>query len=86
MTYETRAVEIDSRDWILLTNKIAMIQFNSNMIMVINSSGSTPSDNNSGFNMVDGEKYINSKAGLYIWVKSSGGSSEDKYVIIAEEV
>ena len=83
MAYSTTTVPVTSTvDWTLITSKVALLQFNSDMYMAI-SSGVTPTSE--GFRMTNGEKYVNSLDGVYVWAKAIEGSNDVHSVRVAED-
>lgn len=86
MAYVTRKQPLTDT-WALVTNKVAMIQFNDKSFMQI-TSGEEPTGLY-GFNMDRNEKYINSRDGISIWVKvhsKSVGGPYDDSVIVLEDI
>ena len=67
MAYSTKTVTVNST-WTLVTNKVALLQFNDDMYMAI-SSGDMPIDN-VGFKMQGNEKYVNGMDGISVWAKT----------------
>lgn len=83
MAYITKTVPITA-NWTLVTNKVALLQFNDKMHMVI-TSGAAPSES-VGFVMSALEKYVNTTDGLSIWAKALAGGSGNESVRVAEDV
>lgn len=67
MAYGTRTVNIGT-DWTKITNKVALLQFNNAMLMVL-TGGTTPTDE-AGFVMEVNEKYINNSTSITVWGKT----------------
>ena len=84
MAMTTRTVTLPTDDWTLITSKIALLQFNDEMDMAV-TEGTTPSEL-VGFNMVRGEKYVNSTDGIAVWAKRRAGGSNIESVRVAEDV
>ena len=87
MAYVTRKQHLTD-EWSLVTNKVAMIQFNDKSFMQI-TSGEVPTELH-GFNMARDEKYINSQAGVSVYAKvhskSIGGSYDDSVIVLEDIV
>ena len=83
MAYTDKVVLVGS-DWTLITDKLALIQFNDEMEMYVNE-GDTPTAT-TGFLMEVNEKYINSMAGVCVWAKSKQGGTNVESVRVVEDV
>lgn len=71
MAYVTTTVTV-GLNWTFITNKIAMLQFNNKMQMVLNGGG-TPTDT-IGFMMDTHEKYINNSVLISVWARLLPGA------------
>ena len=84
MAYST-STKIIGTDWTLVTNKVAMLQFNDDMYIAI-TDGTLPSEQ-VGFYMVTHEKYINSLAGISVYAKSMPNRGTGKESVrVAEDI
>ena len=87
MAYVTRKQQLTDT-WTLVTDKVAMIQFNDKSFMQI-TSGEIPTELY-GFNMARDEKYINSQNGISVWAKvhsnSVGGAYNDSVIVLEDIV
>ena len=81
MAFVTKTVKIES-DWLLVTNKVAMLQFNDTMHMAL-TSGEVPTET-VGFVMKAGEKYVNSSSEVSVYAKSLRGGTAIESVRVAE--
>jgi hypothetical protein len=84
MAMTTRTVTLPTDDWTLITSKIALLQFNDEMDMVV-TDGTAPSES-VGFTMIRNEKYVNSTDGIAVWAKRRAGGSNKESVRVAEDV
>lgn len=80
----TRTVALSTDGWTLITNKIALLQFNDEMDMAL-TDGTVPSEV-AGFNMARGEKYVNSTDGIAVFAKRKAGRTSIESVRVAEDV
>jgi hypothetical protein len=83
MAYEMKTVAVGT-DWTLITDKVALLQFNDEIEMAL-TSGLTPTDT-IGITMDAKEKYINSAAGVSVWAKAKRGGTGVESVRVAENV
>ena len=87
MAYVTRKQHLTDT-WSLITNKVAMIQFNDKSFMQI-TNGEVPTELH-GFNMARDEKYINSIDGTYVWAKvhskAVGGMFDDSVIVVEDDL
>lgn len=82
MAYLTKTIEVN-RDWTLITNKPALLQFNEAMEVILND-GDTPTET-AGFRMIKYEKYVNTTTGVHVWGRTFIGTIGSKTVRVAEE-
>lgn len=83
MGYATKTVNLTSDEWILVTEKPALIQFNDVMYMAL-TDGGVPAEA-VGFKMGKDEKYVNTTTGVNVWVKRIYGGTSIESVRVAEE-
>lgn len=55
------------KDWELVTNKVACIQANEEIYLLLNE-GEVPTEK-TGFSLAIGESYTNGRDGIYVWAK-----------------
>lgn len=72
-------------EWTEITNKIAMLQFNS--VCYMHLGGQTPPDEDAvGFLMPRNEIYINGSDEVTIWVKLLSEGTKDNTIVLVEKV
>ena len=81
MAMTTKTVMIGS-EWTVVTNKVALLQFNDDMTMALGTAVA-PSDP-VGFSMSRNEKYVNAADGIVIWAKAKSGGTGTESVRVAE--
>ena len=82
MAMTTKTVMIGN-EWTVVTNKVALLQFNDDMTMALGTAAA-PSDP-VGFSMSRNEKYVNAADGVVIWAKAKGGGTGTESVRVAED-
>ena len=82
MAMMTKTVLVGT-DWTAVTNKVALLQFNDEMMMSLGTAVA-PTDP-VGFAMARGEKYVNTSDGIVVWAKSKAGGTGTESVRVAED-
>ena len=82
MAMTTKTVMIGS-EWTVVTNKVALLQFNDDMTMALGTTVA-PSDP-VGFSMSRNEKYVNATDVVVIWAKAKAGGTGTESVRVAED-
>lgn len=80
---ETKLIKV-GKEWTLITNKLAMIQFRYETHMAL-TDGLEPTIKY-GFTMNAGEKYINSSDGVHVWGREVVSGKTNPVVVISEYV
>ena len=83
MAYVTKTVLLNSDEWTVVTNKVALLQFNDDMTMALGTAAA-PNDP-IGFSMSRNEKYVNAADGIVIWAKAKAGGTGTESVRVAED-
>lgn len=84
MAFSTITVNVGT-DWTLITNEVAMLQFNDEMQMSIVPNGSTPSET-IGLLMQPNEKFEHNDHGVSVWAKGYAGGTGHESVRVAKGV
>lgn len=81
MGLSTKTVQVES-EWTMVTNKVALLQFNDDMFVILNGSSTPP--NKVGTLVKKDETYTNAVPGLYVWAKSKLDGSNIESIRVTE--